>query len=134
MPMRDASSVGTKTTQALGTAAATVNQATAFDLVSANVYAVPVWIHVYYPSNPTGTTPTIVADVQESSDNATFTALGSLHTVDNTTTGFPKEYHQGVLPRKRYLRVSFTITGTTPAYGTAQIWLTAKAEHQRSWP
>ena len=134
MPVRDAASIGTNTTQALGTAAGTVNQATAFDLGNAYPYIADVVVHVYYPANPTGSGPTIIADIQESSDNSTFTALGNLHTIDNATTGFPKEYHQGVVPRKRYLRVSWTIAGTTPAYGTAQVWLGAAGEEKRSWP
>jgi hypothetical protein len=136
MPMRDNTTVGQNTTLALsGGLGTTVVQATPFDLVSPNPYLADVWIHVRYPANPTGTTPSIIAKVTEcATSGGTYVDLANLHQLDAAITGFPKEYHQGMVPRLRFLKVSFTLFSTDNIYGTVQIWLSATAEERRSWP
>jgi hypothetical protein len=70
----------------------------------------------------TGTSPTLDAKLQESTDNATFTDLaGSNVAITTITTGSQTktlEVRAGQLT-KRYARVAFTIGGTTPNFTMA---------------
>jgi hypothetical protein len=135
MPMRDASAIGTKTTLALTGSLGTTVVSTALDLVSARAMAVPIWAHIYLPSNPTGTSPSIKVTLTECDTvGGTYTDLGLLKDTDTGTTGFPKEAHQGYVPRKRFLKASVTLANTDNVYGNMDFWITAKAAETRTYP
>lgn len=59
-----------------------------------------------------GTTPKIVATLETSDDNSTFTT--EMTFPDITAAG---ETHKKFRSRKRYRKLKLTITGTTPSFG-----------------
>ncbi len=71
-----------------------------------------------------GTTPTLDAKLQESTDNTTFTDLAGTNVSITQITAANKtvtmEVRAGQLT-KRYARVAFTIGGTTPSFTMALI-------------
>lgn len=68
-------------------------------------------IHVTAAS---GTTPTMTAILQHSTNNSTWTTLGSFTAV----TGATSERISGTGTVNRYVRISYTIGGTTPSFTT----------------
>lgn len=62
-----------------------------------------------------GTAPTLAVDVQQSHDNTTWTTIDSFPTVMNTTS---TEYSKVIEFRNsaRYLRLSYTLAGTSPSF------------------
>lgn len=63
-----------------------------------------------------GTTPNLTAVVQQSTNNSTWTTLGSF----TAATAIGSEAITGTGTVNRYLRISWTVTGTTPSF-TAQV-------------
>jgi hypothetical protein len=68
-------------------------------------------IHVTAAS---GTTPTMTAIIQHSTNNATWTTLGSFTAI----TGATSARISGTGTVNRYVRISYTIGGTTPSFTT----------------
>lgn len=65
----------------------------------------------------TGTTPTLVAQVQDSPDGITFTNVPNAVTASLVAAGVVDIYFKTV---NRYVRVVNTLTGTTPSYTMVQ--------------
>jgi hypothetical protein len=59
-----------------------------------------------------GTSPSLTAKVQESDDNSTFNDLVTFDTI--TAAGI---YRERFITKKRYVRFSFTVSGTSPNFG-----------------
>ena len=68
-------------------------------------------IHVTAAS---GTTPTMTAIIQHSTNNSTWATLGSF----TAATGATSERISGTGTVNRYVRISYTIGGTTPSFTT----------------
>ncbi len=70
---------------------------------------------------PTGTTPTLAPVLQEADDNATWTNVpnGAFNSGTNITAAgvFTLSFRPG--ERKAYIRVSYTVGGTTPSFPVA---------------
>lgn len=68
-----------------------------------------------YTTLATGTTPKMVAAIQESNDDSNWTELTSM---EITTAG---EFYQTVFSNKKYRRAVLTISGTTPNFGRVMV-------------
>jgi hypothetical protein len=128
----------TKATAAL-TSAATINSgAINLGAAATNQVGGPVVgnlvCQVHYPSNPTGTSPTVTPTLEYTKDaGSTWHSLGKIHATDSATTGFPKVYEYRFVPpvNAQQVRVSFVVGGTTPNYGTATVKVTNAVGERR---
>lgn len=64
----------------------------------------------------TGTTPTLLASVQDSPDNVTFTDVPLMDFTLLTTVASIQSLVLNTDAVNRYIRIALTLTGTTPAY------------------
>lgn len=101
---------GTAVTLQASTARTTTGTTTAVDVGEASVGRFRLYITAI-----SGTLPVLDVDVQQSHDNSTFTTIDSFPTVGNTASS---EYSKVIEFRHsaRYLRLSYTISGTSPSF------------------
>lgn len=64
----------------------------------------------------TGTTPTLDAKIQDSADNSTFADVSGAAFTQVTTALSIQHIALNLDSCKRYIRVAFTVSGTTPSY------------------
>jgi len=118
-------SLGKVTTVLSGGLGTTVSS-TAINLGASSSSAVggpvlqPLVMEINCPSNPTGTTPSIAAVVQDSTDGTNFYTCGTITPTNTTTTGFPKNFRARFTPRygAKVVRVQFTLANTDNVYGS----------------
>lgn len=105
-----------------GDGALTATENDAVTIAGGNVAHTPLSLHVVLPAVPTGTDPDLTISVEcVSTDKAIRTT--SVDTFDETGT-YPKHV---VIPLPvidgPLFEVDFTVTGTTPDYGTVLAWI-----------
>lgn len=79
------------------------------------IVATPLVARVRY-TQATGTTPSVKAVIQQSADGTTWEDLTVLHDV-LTSPAVPLIRRKRFVPNLRYVRVAFTVGGTTPNFG-----------------
>jgi hypothetical protein len=79
-------------------------------------------MEVRYPSNPTGTSPSVIADIYHAdTSGGTYTFLTRVHDVDATTTGYPKLRRRQFATRKPYVKIRWTLPNSDNNFGTAEV-------------
>ena len=102
--------------------------------VETGVDLVPQTWMLAIPITPTGTTPTLLMELQESDDNSNWRTLGTF-TQDGAainTINVQGLFYIAVQSNAKYRRTKSTVTGTTPSFGNAFV-CPVPAGRYKSW-